>query len=180
MKINARLVVTSVNKHTECITESHITHGKMLGITELDRKYRKRDKNDRDVETVNKHLVNARLTSLGGQDEEHTTEENVEFHAAKKYHSHIGAVIHKHKHLFSGQLGYIHAITRHMDLVSGARPFKYAPYRAVRKAMQLLEFKINLQLKDSFIEHCNSGWAAPVLFEPKKADDWGFELSNES
>lgn len=68
------------------MTESHITNSEMLGIPELDTKYHKRNKNVRDVETVNKHLDDARLAALGHHDEEPPTSEDVEIYAPKEHH----------------------------------------------------------------------------------------------
>lgn len=67
----------------------------MLGITEPNTKYRKRDKNVSDVRTVNNHLGGARLAALGAQDEVHTIAENVEIHIPKEYHHRIHALIRK-------------------------------------------------------------------------------------
>lgn len=73
MKLNARQVVASAAEYPEYITESHITHGEMLGINKSDTKYCKRDKNVQDVNKVYKHLSDARWAALGDQDEEPTT-----------------------------------------------------------------------------------------------------------
>lgn len=61
MKLNAKKVFASAEEQPEFIKESHIKHVEMLGITELDTKYRKSNKNVRDVDTVNKHLTDAIL-----------------------------------------------------------------------------------------------------------------------
>lgn len=81
VKLNVRQVVSIAYYHPDIITKSNITHAEMLGITTTT--YTKRDKNVRDVETVNKHLADARLVVLGNQDEQTITSENMEIHAPK-------------------------------------------------------------------------------------------------
>lgn len=49
----------------------------MLVITESDTKYHKRHKNVRNVDTVKKHLTDAKLAALGDDNEEPKTSENV-------------------------------------------------------------------------------------------------------
>lgn len=44
-------------QNNKFITETHTTNDEMLGITEADKKYRKRDKNVCDVYTVKTHLI---------------------------------------------------------------------------------------------------------------------------
>lgn len=70
----------------------------MLRITESHTKYRKREKNVQDVDTVNKHIAGLRLPSLGTDDEIPTTSENVKTHALKENHSHILSLPHKYEH----------------------------------------------------------------------------------
>lgn len=77
MKLKAKQVVASAEEHRKFITESHITHGEMLGITKLDTKYRKRDKTLRYVDNVKKKPTEARLAALRTQDEVPTASENV-------------------------------------------------------------------------------------------------------
>lgn len=49
----------------------------MLGITKSGTKYRKRNKNIRDVDIVKKDPADERLAALGHNDEKSTTSENV-------------------------------------------------------------------------------------------------------
>lgn len=93
MKLNGKQVVANTVEHREFIAESHIMHGKMLGITKSHTKYGNKDHNFRDLDAVNKHLTNAILAVLGTQDEALTTSENVEIHAPKEYHHGILALL---------------------------------------------------------------------------------------
>lgn len=166
VKFNAQQVVTTTDDYQDIIVELNMTHAEMLEISTTT--YTKRDKNVRDVDTVNKHLADARLATLGNQEEITITSENVEIHAPKEYHPRVRALLHKHEDLWSGELRNPHGTNLRIDLIPGTTPFKYAPYGAGQKACEPEEFEIKSQLAAGVIEHSNAEWAAPVLFAPKK------------
>lgn len=89
----------------------------MLGNTKSDIKYRKRNKNVRDVETFKKLLADAGIAALGTQHEVPTASENVEIHAPKKYHSLIHALLPIIQDPWFGQLGHINSTTPSIDLI---------------------------------------------------------------
>ena len=49
-----------VDDHPINLAESHTSHGELLGVTEDTTHYKKRDINVKDIETINKHLGDAR------------------------------------------------------------------------------------------------------------------------
>lgn len=59
----------------------------MIGMTESHTKYHKRDKNVRYIDTVNKHLGDARLAVWGEKHEVPISSEIVELYAPKEFHS---------------------------------------------------------------------------------------------
>lgn len=102
VNLNARQVVATFEDQTDIITESKFTHGEMIGIMETDTKYRKRDRNVRDFNTVNQHLADgARLPSVDYKDEEPNTLENVEINAPKELHRRTRALIRKQELVWS-------------------------------------------------------------------------------
>lgn len=94
----------------------------------------------------------------------------MEIHPPKEYNPRIRAIIGKHEDLWSGEKENIYDITHRIYLISGARPFKSAPYCAGPKASELEELEIKFQLTTRVIEHSNAEWATSVLFAPKKMD----------
>ena len=158
--------MATVEIHPTNLAESHVTHGALLGISE-ETHYKKRPLNVRDIETINKHLADAR-EAHAGKDEEPITADTVELHVDNKYHLKIRNMLRKHESLWAGQLGNINITEHSIDLVAGARPFKSAPYRAGPKSRELEQFEIDKRIKAGVIEPSTSEWAAPVLFGPKK------------
>ena len=142
----------------------------MLGITDPDRKYRKRDHSAKDITFINKHLADAREAALREQEGTPVTAETVELGVPENIQPKIRDMLKKHEHLWSGKLGATTAVKHHIQLVPGARPFKSAPYRVGPKTRELEEFEVKKQLAAGVIEPSNSEWAAPVLFAPKKDD----------
>lgn len=67
--------MATAEDHPDIIAESNIMHDEMLRMTTTT--YTKRDKNVRDVDTVNKQLADARIAALGNLDEQPITSENV-------------------------------------------------------------------------------------------------------
>ena len=52
--------IARVDDHPTNLAELHISHGELLGLTEENTHYKKRDINVKDIETINKHLADAR------------------------------------------------------------------------------------------------------------------------
>lgn len=148
------------------LRESSITQAEILCITET--KYTKRYKNIGDLYTINKHLADSMLPTLGKDDQEPIASENLEIHAPNKLHHPIRALLHKHEDIWSGKLGNISATTHRIDLVPGTRPFKSAPYCARQNFREFEGFEIKRQLAAYVIDSSNAEWAALVLFAPKK------------
>ena len=58
-------VVSKAEDHPSKITEAEISHGEVLGIMTDTTRYRKRDTDARDMETINKHLAVSREALTG-------------------------------------------------------------------------------------------------------------------
>ena len=58
-------VVAKAEDHPSNITEADISHSELLGIMAETTLYRKRDKNARYIDTIDKHLADARETHVG-------------------------------------------------------------------------------------------------------------------
>lgn len=97
VKLNARKVVATADDHPYIITESNITHVELLGLTKNE--YKKRDKNVRNLDTVDKHLADVKLAALRKDDDVPITSDNVEIHASKEYHPRICELLGKHEDL---------------------------------------------------------------------------------
>lgn len=130
---NARKVVTTAD-HPDTIIESNITHSKMLRIAESDSKYLKSDMMVCNIDIVNQHFGDARHATLRDKYEVPITSENVSIHAPKEFQPRIYTLLRKHEHLWSGQLGHIHATMHPIYPIPGSRPFKSTPCSAEPKA----------------------------------------------
>ena len=60
-------------------------------------------------------------------------------------------MLHKHELLWDGTIGMIDIPKYSIDLISGTRLFKSAPYRAGAKTRELEQFEIDRKLKDGVI-----------------------------
>lgn len=74
-------------------------HAEMLGISDSDTKYRKRDKNVHNIDIVNEHLADTRLSALGDKEEVPITSENGDFHAPKELHPCFCALLQQKENL---------------------------------------------------------------------------------
>lgn len=149
--MNGRQVVATADEHLAMIYKSNITHVEMIVITEYDTKYRKSDKIVRDIDNVNQHLAVARLATIGDKDEVPITSENVEIYVLKEFHPRIRALLQKNGHQWCGNLGHIHATTHRINLVSGVKQFKAAPYRAGQTSGKLAELEIKRRFSSGVI-----------------------------
>ena len=59
-RLMSNQTIYRVYDHPTNLAESHISHRKLLGITDDTTHYKKRDINVKDIETINKHLADAR------------------------------------------------------------------------------------------------------------------------
>ena len=69
-------MVAKAEDNPSNITEADISHVEVLGIRADTTRYNKRDTDERVIETINKHLSDAR-EAHGCVDETPTTEENI-------------------------------------------------------------------------------------------------------
>ena len=69
-------VVAKAEDHPSNITEAGISHGELRDIMTDSTRYRKRNTDARDIETINKHLSDAR-EAHAGVDEKPTTVDNI-------------------------------------------------------------------------------------------------------
>lgn len=70
--------------------------------------------------------------------------------------------------MWLGKLGSISVTEHAIDIILGARTFKFPPYRPDPKTRELEKFEVEKQLKTGVTETAYSEWSTPVLFAPKK------------
>ena len=133
-----------------------------------DRRYKKRDINIKDIETINRHLADQREANHGVRELKPITADTVKLDVDKAHHKKIRKMLRKHESLWDGTMGEINITKHSINLVPGTRPFKSAPYRAGPKTRELEQFEIDKQLHAGVSEPSHSEWASPVLFAPKK------------
>ena len=88
------------------LAESHISHGELLGVTEDNTHYKKRDINVNDIVTTNKDLADAREAEHGQVEERPITADTVELSVEKAYHPKIRDILRKHECLWA--VSYTH------------------------------------------------------------------------
>ena len=91
-------VVAKAEDHPANITEADISHGEVLGIMTDTTRYRKRDTDARDIETINKHLADAR-EAHASVDEKPTMADNIELKVDERYHTEIRNMLRKHENM---------------------------------------------------------------------------------
>lgn len=90
--------------------------------------YHKRNQSTRDINVINKHLADAREATVNNADKSiHAY--NVKLCFDEKYHQEIRKMLHKHKDIWYGWLGYVNITQHQIDLIPEPRPFISAPYR---------------------------------------------------
>ena len=77
-------------------------------------------------------------------------------------------ILEKHKAMFSGQLGTVHATEHRIELKPDTAPIRQQPYRAGPEKREQIREQIAYQLAAGVIEPAFSEWASPVLLAPKK------------
>ena len=77
VEMNPRQVVAMARAHPEKVVESDVTHAELLGLIpdDVDTKYRKRNVNVRDIDTINKHLGYEIMRHMGDDENPVTAEE---------------------------------------------------------------------------------------------------------
>ena len=121
-----------------------------------DTRYKKRDFNIKDIETINRHLADQREANHSVREEKPITADTVELDVDKAHHTKIRKMLRKNESLWDDMMGEINITKHSIDLVPGARPFKLAPYRAGPKTRELELFEIDNQLQAGVIEHSHS------------------------
>ena len=91
-------MVAKAEDHPSNITEADISHGEVLGIMTDTTRYRKRDTDDRDIETINKHLADAK-EAHAGVDETPTKADKIELKVYERYHTDIRNMLRKHENM---------------------------------------------------------------------------------
>lgn len=85
-------------EHPVALIERKITHAEMLCVVETKNFYNKRNKSNRDIDAINKHLADAREAEVSKADE--TINYNVKIGVDEKCHHEIGKLLRKHKNLW--------------------------------------------------------------------------------
>ena len=80
----------------------------------------------------------------------------------------IMRLLERHKSMFYGKLGTVHATTHHIELKPGTAPIRQLSYRARSEKREQIHEQIAYQLAAGVIEPAQSEWASPVLLAPKK------------
>ena len=129
-----------VDDHPTSLTESHISHGELLDLTEENMQYKKRDINFKDIYTIKKHLAVVSQSEHGQVEDKSITDDTVKLGVERTYHPEIREMLRRHECLWDGKTGEINITQHSIDLIPGARPFKSAPYRAGQKTRELEQF----------------------------------------
>lgn len=78
---------------------------------------------------MNKHLEDARNTLVQYSTEAPIRAEDVELHVEQKHHPEIHLMLRKYRDMWEGRVGKVNDAYHHINLITGARSFKSAPYR---------------------------------------------------
>ena len=73
----------------------------------------------------------------------------------------------KHRHMWDGRLGRVHATEHRIDLNPGSKPVHAQPYRAGPRAREMETQEVYRMLKAGVIEPASTEWASPVVLVPK-------------
>ena len=148
-------MVSKAEEHPSYIAEAEISHGEVVIIVAMD------------IETIDNHLDDAR-EAYAGADGTPTTADNMESKVDDRYHIEVSNMFRKHEHRWRSKLDEINTTKDGIDVISGAPPFKSAPYRAGSKQREPEQFETDKQLQAAVIETSSSEWASPIPFLPKK------------
>ena len=122
-------VIPTVDENRAALMEYDISHSEMLGFTDHDNRYRKRDHRSEEVALINRYLADARDVSLKADYEEPVTADTAEIGMDGDAEDRIKAMLRKHESLWSDKLSKTTATKHHICLLQGSRPFNSAPYR---------------------------------------------------
>ena len=163
--------VGTAQPHPKWIREAtSTTHGEILGIINESKEnsYKKRQIDAKDVTIINDYLAKLRESQQEKSEKIIRVEDISLEDVPKRHHEAIRSMLKNHEKIWLGELGEISVTEHSIDLKTGSRPFKSAPYRTAPKARELEETELKKQLDAGIIERAQSEWAAPVLFVPKK------------
>jgi hypothetical protein len=71
-----------------------------------------------------------------------------------------------HRQIWDGRLCRVSATSHYIDLVPGARPVHFQPYRAVPRAREAESAEVRRMLDAGVIEPASFEWASPVVLVP--------------
>lgn len=102
----------------------------------LDGKFRKRNIDPKNIDTINRHLAQQREIHMSA-DEKQTTAEDLKINVPPYNEEVVCNMLQKHEPISSGQLFEINATELLIDLKQEANPPKSPPYQAVPKTREL-------------------------------------------
>jgi hypothetical protein len=72
----------------------------------------------------------------------------------------------RHRTMWDGRLGHVHATHHRMELKPGAKPVHSHPYRAGPRARKVEAAEVQRMLKAGVIEPSTAEWVSPVVLVP--------------
>lgn len=88
--------------------------------------------------------------------------------APKNLHARIRKMLDKHKIMWDGKLGSIHATVHRIETDDNTLPIHMAPYRTGLRKREIITDCVNAMLKQDVIRPSRSDWSSPVVVVPKK------------
>lgn len=88
--------------------------------------------------------------------------------APKNLHTRIRKMLEKHKDMWDGRLGTIHATVHRIETDDKVLPIHQAPYRTGLRKREIMTACINAMPKQHVIQASHSEWSSPVVVVPKK------------
>jgi Reverse transcriptase (RNA-dependent DNA polymerase) len=88
-------------------------------------------------------------------------------HLLPQEQSQVLGMLERHRSMWDGRLGQVHAATHRIDLIPTVKPVHAQPYRAGPRARAAESAEIQRMLKEGVIEPATSEWASPVVLVPK-------------
>lgn len=85
----------------------------------------------------------------------------------KDLHDRLEQLVHRHKKMWSGDLGLTKATEHRLRLKPGAKPVHLNPYRMVPHTRQLAREQIDNMVAMKVVEPSSSEWASPIVLIPK-------------
>jgi hypothetical protein len=88
-------------------------------------------------------------------------------HLSPHERSKVFDVLGCHRSTWDGRLGHVNSATHHIQLVPGAKPVHYQPYRAGPRARENDASEVQCMLKEGVIEPASCEWESPVVLVHK-------------